>query len=922
MIAFVTEGAGTTFAGIVGREAELGAMQGLLDIGGSERSLVLVGEAGIGKTTLWEAGVELARRGRFRVLAARPTGAEARLSFATLIDLFEEVDSEELLAVPAPQRSALEIGLLRSQPTGLAPEPHAIALGLLNGLRALAARQPVLIAVDDVQWIDDPSADALTFAARRLKGTQVVFLLARRPGASSAIERSLEPRGLDRVEVGALSFSASRQLLSGRLGLVLSRQLLRRVVQATLGNPLFVLEVGRTLLERGVPRVGEDIPVPDRLDDLLGTRVGRLAPGVRRLLLALALSADVRLRELAAVVGTQVVEDAADGGLLVTEGERVRASHPLLAAAAKKHSRPRERREVHRALANAVSDHGLRALHLALATEHPDPDLAATVAVAAREASARGARVEAVTLAEHALRLTPPGASERSERLLELGSYLEVAGDRTRMTELLAPEVDSIPAGALRARAWLLLAEGPDFDAASDYDRVLDLALGQSEEDPGLRAVVLSVKACNTAAALVSRLAEAEAWGLEALDALRSTRREPPEAERRVLYGLAWPSAMRGRSIDELCRRFRAASPAAYNVVQSPQRIAAQRLVWRGEAIQARAEITRLLSLADEQGEPAAYAVMRLHLCELELRVGAWNQASRLLDEWAQSAEAAYLTFPMYERCRALLAAGRGLAGEARDWATKAQVRAEETTCRWDWLEAARARGIAALLEQDPAGAAASLREAWEHTCREGVDDPGVFPVAPELVEALVELGEHDEAMAVTGRLRDLSEQQQHPWGLVSARRCQAVMSLGTRAYDERAALALADAAADYGRLGLRVDRARSLLSLGRAQRRVKKWGVARESLQDALTTFENLGAPGWTRRVRSELGRIGGRRPQESGALTATEREVVELAASGRANKEIAQALSLAVHTVEVHLSRAYAKLGVRSRSQLAGRL
>jgi DNA-binding CsgD family transcriptional regulator len=276
----------------------------------------------------------------------------------------------------------------------------------------------------------------------------------------------------------------------------------------------------------------------------------------------------------------------------------------------------------------------------------------------------------------------------------------------------------------------------------------------------------------------------------------------------------------------------------------------------------------------------------------------------------------------MYERCCALLAAGRGLTGEAREWAAKAQVRAEETTCRWDWLEAARARGMAALLEQDPAGAAESLRAVWAHTSREGVDDPGVFPVPPDLVEALVELGEQDEAMAVTARLRELSEQQQHPWGLVSARRCEAVVRLATRAYDERAALALADAATDYGRLGLHFDRARSLLSLGKAQRRMKKWGVARGSLQDALAAFESLGSPGWARRGRSELGRIGGRRPAASGELTATEREVVELAASGRANKEIAQALSLAVHTVEVHLSRAYAKLGVRSRSQLAGRL
>jgi DNA-binding CsgD family transcriptional regulator len=231
-----------------------------------------------------------------------------------------------------------------------------------------------------------------------------------------------------------------------------------------------------------------------------------------------------------------------------------------------------------------------------------------------------------------------------------------------------------------------------------------------------------------------------------------------------------------------------------------------------------------------------------------------------------------------------------------------------------------RARGIAALLEQEPARAAESLRQVWEHVCREGVDDPGAFPVAPELVEALAELGELNEARAVTGRLARLSEEQQHPWGLATARRCDAVLRLAAGSY-ESGAVALSAAAADYARRGLGFDHARSLMSLGRAQRRMKKWGAARESLGGAVAAFEALGSSGWAGRTRSELGRIGARRPRPSGELTATEREIVELAASGRANKEIAQALSLAVHTVEVHLSRAYAKLGVRSRSQLAGR-
>ena len=915
----VVEGAAGTVAGIVGREPELEVLRGFFGGDGWGRALVLSGEAGIGKTTLWEEGVELARERGLRTLIARPSGTEARLSFAALIDVFEDVDARELVGLPGPQRSALEVALLRAEPSGAPPEPHAIALGFLNALRAMAAKRPLLLAVDDIPWLDAPSADALVFAARRLKDEPVTFFLARRPGRRPALEQALEPRGLEHLEVGPLGFGASRRLLSERLGLVVPRQILRRIVDSTLGNPLFVLEVGRALRGQGVAGFREDIPVPDAVEDMLGIRVAGLAPALRRPLLAVALSADPRVEELITVAGEAAVDGAVEAGLLLVDGGRARAAHPLLAAAAKQQAGPRERRELHRALAAAVSDRELHALHMALATSHPDAALAATVAAAAGEASARGARQEAAMLAEHALRLTPADATQRSERLLGLAGYLEAAGENARLSSLLLPEVPFLPNRRARARALIMLAEGAHVRSAEEYDRQLDLALAETDREPDLRAQALAAKASNAACVAVSRLDEAEGWALEAR---RTARRGGPEVERGVLYALAWTSAMRGRPLDELCTRFDRLSEAASEIAYSPARVAGQRLVWRGEVSEARVELTRLLALADERGEPSAYALMRLHLCELELRVGGWEQASRLLIEWAQSSEAGLLPFPMYERCHALLAAGRGLVDGAREWAAKAQTRAEETSCRWDWLEAARAVGMAALLERNPPGAAESLRVVWEHACREGVDDPGVFPVAPDLVEALVELGAQDEAIAVTARLRELSEQQQHPWGRASARRCEAVVQLATRPYDERAAHALAAAAEDYARLGLRFDCARSLLSLGRAERRFKKWGPAREALQGAIALFEDLGSSGWAQRARSELDRVGARRPRASGELTASEREIVELAASGRTNKEIAQALSLAVHTVEVHLSRAYARLGVRSRSQLASRL
>jgi DNA-binding NarL/FixJ family response regulator len=460
----------------------------------------------------------------------------------------------------------------------------------------------------------------------------------------------------------------------------------------------------------------------------------------------------------------------------------------------------------------------------------------------------------------------------------------------------------------------MLLAEGAHIETIDDYRRHLERALAESDSDPVLHAYVVA----NTSSAVigVERIAEAEAQALEVLPAARAD----PNVERVVLYALAWARSLRGLPIDDLCERFDAILGIPAHMA-SPDRVAGQRLVWRGELDEARATFTRLLAIADERGEARSYAFQRLHLCELTLRAGAWEQASHLLDEWEQSSEAELLLQPMYERCRALLAAGRGLPGEAERWAARALARAEATGSQWERLEGLRASGIAALLAHDPARAAASLGAVWDDTLREGVDEPGVFPVAPDLVEALVELGERERALTVTDRLRELAERQDHPWALASATRCDAVVRLAD-AYDDEAAALLADAAAGYQRLGLAFDHARSLLSLGRAQRRFRKWGAARDSLEGSAAAFDALASPGWAGESRSELARVGARRPAPSGKLTQAEQRTAEMAATGLSNKEIAQALYVTVHTVEVHLSRAYAKLGVRSRTQLAGRL
>jgi DNA-binding CsgD family transcriptional regulator len=261
-----------------------------------------------------------------------------------------------------------------------------------------------------------------------------------------------------------------------------------------------------------------------------------------------------------------------------------------------------------------------------------------------------------------------------------------------------------------------------------------------------------------------------------------------------------------------------------------------------------------------------------------------------------------------------------GLPDEALTWSAHTIGRAEAIDFQWDWLEGLRARGVVALLVGEPVQAVRSLHMAWEHITREGVDEPGVFLVAPDLVEALVELGDVDQAQAVASRLQMLAEQQGHPRGLASAKRCSALIRLASPTSDDSAATDLQVAAGTYESLGLRFEGARTLLALGKAERRVRKWGAA--ALARAGGRFEEIGSTGWADRTLSELDRIGARRTGRAGELTSTERRVVELAANGRSNKEIAHALFVAISTVEGHLSHAYRKLGVRSRAQLAHQL
>ncbi len=797
---------------VIGREPELTVLEEFLDRDTPWLALLLTGGPGIGKTALWERGLRLARGRDIHVLAARPSGAEAELSFAGLFDLLEGIGIGSVGGVPVPQRRALEAALLRAEPMDAAPERFAIAAGFLSVLRSLAAREPLLIAVDDLQWLDAASAEVLAFAARRARGQRFQFLLSRRSGSATAVEGALDLAVLRTAEVGPLSLSATRRLLSQSLGLTMPPRTLLRLFDATQGNPLLTLELGRALAGGRTWAIGTEPPVADLAGNPFGARVAKLPkgpfPGPRAS--TAALSGRLSLPQLMAVADHAAVEELVAAGLLIPDGERVRLSHPLVAVAARMHSRIGERRALHLALADVAGDETLRARHLALSAPAQDADVAGIVAAAATSAARRGAAHDAAELAEHALRLTPPAAAEHPGRLVALAQCVVKLGELSRVTELLGPRIGELPAGAVRARAHLLLGEG---EGLAGHEHHLEQALANCGNDPALRATALATKSLLLAVVRVERIAEAEALAAEAN---RLARSAGAEIARHAQQALVWARILRGHPVEKLTERSPgvAGDSSLYEI--STDRPAAVQLAFSGRIGEARTALRRLLALADERGETRFGTVLTLHRCELELRAGELRESVRLLDQWAEYGAMEGMN-TAHARCRALLVSFRGQPAELERWAAEAvpPTATGDPWDRWDELEVLRARGIAALFAHEPERAAGALGEVWEHTLREGVADPGAFPVAGDLVEALVWLGRIAEADAVTAHLRDLAERQEHRWALATVGRCAAVARLAS-GYDERAAARLADAADSYGELGLRFDRARSLLWLGR----------------------------------------------------------------------------------------------------------
>jgi DNA-binding CsgD family transcriptional regulator len=899
---------------ILGRGAELQQVGALLDDETpTARALVLIGDGGVGKTTIWEEGVRLAGERGLCVLAARPAEAEAALPFAALGDLLGPV--VDAIELPRPQRAAIDRALQRAD----ADEPAdrlAVSRAALGLLRGLARDGPLVVAVDDVQWLDTPTEHVLAFALRRLADVPARALIACRSAGGPP------PLGLHRaVQVGVEPLPAGElgALLHDRLGLDLARPRLLELHRACGGNPFYALEIGRALPRDH--RTAGPLPVPESLGELLRLRLQALSAGAREATLLTAASTQPTwtLIERAAG-GTGGLAEAVRAGVLRLDGDRVRFSHPLHASIAYGSAAPWERRSAHRRLAEAALDADERAQQLSVAVEQPDERVASELELAAGAAANRGAPETAARLAERAAELTPAdGEPRRRRRLASAAEHHVASGDPSRARAILDALVAALPAGPERARLLWRLADA--VDGVAESIRLCERALDEAAGDPALSAEIhtalgvftwIAGERARSAGHTREAARFAELAGDESLLAISLA--EACHAD------VVLSSTFRREEMDRaLALEARLGSFPTY---LRPSFQLGVILMYTDELDAARPLLSAELARMEAAGDEAGRSGVLYRLSELELRAGNWGAAHRLAREAVELAASSN-----HEQEQAVVLTGLGLVlahlGRLDEACERAEVARGLARDSGDMTIRQRAEatlGFAALSRGDAAEAAAWLAPARAELQRQGVGELSISQVVQNEIEALILVGRLEDAGEAIAFVEEQGRASGRAWHAAVSARGRALLAAArgdpeaARAHVERALLA-------HERLPQPFERGRTLLAQGTIERRAKRRAAARRALTAALELFDGLGAALWAEKAAAELARIPGR-ARASSELTETERRVAALVATGLSNKEVAARLFVSVRAVEANLSKVYAKLGVRSRSQLAGRL
>ncbi|MEU6404783.1 AAA family ATPase [Streptomyces sp. NPDC046985] len=913
---------------VIGREEPSAAAREQLARGGSA---LLHGPAGIGKSTVLAAlAAEYAPAAR-TVVRCSATESESHLPFLALADLFGLVLEEVSGALPAAQRTALESALTGRRESSLQRDGLALRLAVLSMLRALAAKGPVLIVADDLQWLDSASAELLGFAARRLGDSPVQMLYALRTEPTEGAEaaeydrhlRACPPDTLS-VRLGPLSRAQVSALLDHRGYTGLPRSTVREIHLTSGGNPLFALELGRALAENPTPpRPGEPLPVPTSLRALVLSRLEMLSDEARRTLLVASTGARPTPALLHAA-GRENAEaecaQAAELGLLATEpeGPAVRFAHPLISAALYAEAPVRERRAAHAALSTAASDPIERARHLALSTTGADPEVASRLAEAAALARDRGAPSVAGSLGLLAARRTPAdGSPGPDERRLQAAEDAITAGEVDLARDIAREVLTRATVPAQRVRAWMVVVEAAG-QSLADVDAVFPQALADAGDDPGLLALVHYQLAWR---ALVvegdfdeARQEAARAAGLAARGRDRRTE----------LMALAFQSStetLMGHPDAPVTIKHALKEPQDPYVAVHHNGVGSARYRWllmSDRLSEARATITGLLREVRRRGMVESEVHFLRLLAETELRAGHCGRALELARDSLRLARDTGIG----EGASAMLAcfaeASGGDTERALVLAREAVRHAEEDGDQMYLSRALAALGYAQFVAGDAEAAVAALRRVRDLELGLGITDPARGRWQGDLAEALVLAGRPEEAQQVVDAAREHARRLGRESVLAVLDRAEAQVR-AARGERDAAVAQLTSAQDRLAKLGNGLEEARAAFALAP----LRSGKPVPAAYDDAARLFRRCRALPWLRRVDAATARTDQRAavpgapdgPAVLEGLATMERQVAALVMEGATNREIAGRLFVSVKTVEATLTRVYRKLGIRSR-------